>query len=138
MSSSSLQSNFSTRLQPSNPQKESCLFIYYWYFNLFFDFVIWLVWDMILLLKFDVLISLSIALEKLTWSILVNSLGYDNNFDYKEWNDEIRNNFTPLPLTLPKKQSIISNFFIASSQKPIFTKKFTSYFLFYFPFKWRL
>ena len=58
---------------------------------------------MILLLKFDVLISLSLALEKLTWSILVNSLGYDNNFDYKEWNDEFRNNFTPPPLTLPKE-----------------------------------
>ena len=32
------------------------LFIYYWYLNLLFDFVIWLIWDMILVFKFDVLI----------------------------------------------------------------------------------
>ena len=46
-----------------------------------------------------------VALEKLTWSMLVNSLGYDNNFEYREWNDEFRKKYVPPPLTPPKESS---------------------------------
>ena len=46
-----------------------------------------------------------VALEKLTWSMLVNSLGYNNNFEYREWNDEFRKKYAPPPLTPPKESS---------------------------------
>ena len=44
-----------------------------------------------------------VALEKLTWSMLVNSLGYNNNFEYREWNDAFRKKYIPPPITPPKK-----------------------------------
>jgi len=44
-----------------------------------------------------------VALEKLTWSMLVNNLGYDNNFEYREWNDEFRKIITLLLLLRRKK-----------------------------------
>ena len=43
------------------------------------------------------------ALKKPPWLILVNNLGYDNNFQYREWNDEFRKNNVPPPITPPKK-----------------------------------
>ena len=50
-----------------------------------------------------------VALEKLTWSMLVNSLGYNNNFEYKEWNYEFRKNYIPPPITPPKESTSPQN-----------------------------
>ena len=47
---------------------------------------------------------LYVAFDKLTLSMLVNSLEYDNNFSHGEWNDDFRNNFNP-PNIPPKEKS---------------------------------
>ena len=57
-----------------------------------------------------------VALEKLTWSMLVNSLGYNNNFEYKE--------YIPPPITPPKENTSSPN--SSSSPNPPLSPIFSS------------
>ena len=52
-----------------------------------------------------------VALQKLTWSMLVNSLGYDNDFDCREWNDDFRSNFNPFLHTPPNENRFIKKIY---------------------------
>ena len=56
--------------------------------------------------------------------MLVNSLGYDNNFENREWNDEFRKSYIPPPITPPKENTSPPN--SSSSPNPSPPPNFSS------------
>ena len=55
--------------------------------------------------------------------MLVNSLGYDNNFENREWNDKFRKKYIPPSITPPKENSSPPN--SSSSPNPSSSPNFS-------------